>query len=244
MLQVAIVCSMHGSIPSGNLQKANKMENPLPQWAFGGFIRPEGKNPIISPNPVFKFYCPMRQDSVAWMESDTFNPAAIVKDNKIYVLYRAEDNSAIGIGSRTSRIGLAESLNGVTMKLRNTPVLYPTKDNNKEFEWTGGCEDPRVAVTQDGLFVMAYTSWNRNIPRLCIATSRDLISWKKHGPAFAKAYNGKFLNLASKSASLVTKVINGKQIITKINGRYMMYWGERMINIATSTDLINWTPNL
>ncbi len=244
MLQVAIVCSMHGSIPSGNLQKANKMENPLPQWAFGGFIRPEGKNPIISPNPVFKFYCPMRQDSVAWMESDTFNPAAIVKDNKIYVLYRAEDNSAIGIGSRTSRIGLAESLNGVTMKLRNTPVLYPTKDNNKEFEWTGGCEDPRVAVTQDGLFVMAYTSWNRNIPRLCIATSRDLISWKKHGPAFAKAYNGKFLNLASKSASLVTKVINGKQIITKINGRYMMYWGERMINIATSTDLINWTPQL
>ena len=43
----------------------------------------------------------MRQDSVAWESSDTFNPAATIYDGKVVVLYRAEDNSAVGIGSRT-----------------------------------------------------------------------------------------------------------------------------------------------
>lgn len=230
-------------------QKESKVSTPdnsnnLPDWAFGGFVRPDGVNPLIEPNPATKFFCPMQKDSVGWEESDTFNPAAVVKDGKIYVLYRAEDNSATGIGKRTSRIGLAESPDGITMQLRNTPVLYPAEDNNKEYEWEGGCEDPRVAMTEDGIFVMMYTAWNRQVPRLCVATSKDLITWEKHGPAFAKAYDGRFKDLASKSASIVTKVTDGKLVITKVNGTYLMYWGEHMINAATSTDLINWTPLL
>lgn len=218
--------------------------NNLPDWAFGGFVRPDGVNPLIEPDPATKFFCPMQKDSIGWEESDTFNPAAVVKDGKIHVLYRAEDNSATGIGKRTSRIGLAESPDGITIQLRNTPVLYPAEDNNKEYEWEGGCEDPRVAMTEDGTFVMMYTAWNRQVPRLCVATSKDLITWEKHGPAFAKAYDGRFKDLASKSASIVTKVMDGKLVITKVNGTYLMYWGEHMINAATSTDLINWTPLL
>lgn len=218
--------------------------NVLPDWAFGGFVRPAGKNPIIVPNPQTRFFCPMQKDSVGWEESDTFNPAAVVKDDKIYVLYRAEDNSATGIGKRTSRIGLAESRDGITMQLRNTPVLYPAEDNMKEYEWEGGCEDPRVAVTEDGTYVMMYTAWNRHIPRLCVATSKDLIAWEKHGPAFAKAYDGRFKDLECKSGSVVTKIVDGKQVITKVNGKYLMYWGERMVNLASSDDLVNWTPEL
>lgn len=125
--------------------------NKLPEWALGGFVRPDGVNPVITPNPNSKFDCPMQKAPVGWEESDTFNPAAVVKDGKIYVLYRAEDNSAQGIGMRTSRIGLAESTDGVTMKRRSTPVMYPAEDNAKELEWKGGCEDPRVAVTEDGM---------------------------------------------------------------------------------------------
>lgn len=222
----------------------NRDGNILPEWAFGGFDRPEGINPIIEPDEQVKFFCPMRKDSVAWEESDTFNPAAVVKDGAIYVIYRAEDNSATGIGKRTSRIGLAKSTDGLHMERQKTPVLYPAEDNAKEFEWEGGCEDPRIAVTDDGTFVMTYTSWNRKVPRLCIATSKDLKSWKKHGPAFAKAYDGRFKDLESKSGSIVTKLDNGKQVIAKVNGKYVMYWGEAMVNLATSDDLINWTPQL
>ena len=51
-------------------------------WVIGPFLRPEGVNPVISPQPT-EFYCPMRKQQVKWEESDTFNPAATVKDGKI-----------------------------------------------------------------------------------------------------------------------------------------------------------------
>lgn len=219
-------------------------QNVLPDWALGGFVRPEKANPIITPNPSNQFDCPMQDKKIGWEESDVFNPAATVKDGKIYVLYRAEDNSAIGIGKRTSRIGLAESEDGIHMKRRKTPVMYPDKDNMKEYEWEGGCEDPRVTMTEDGLYVMAYTSWNRKVARLCIATSHDLVKWEKHGPAFAKAYNGRFKDIFCKSGSMVTTIKDGKQVLTKIDGKYFMYWGEHAVYAATSDDLVNWTPIL
>ncbi len=219
-------------------------QNVLPDWALGGFVRPGKANPIITPNPSNQFDCPMQDKKIGWEESDVFNPAATVKDGKIYVLYRAEDNSATGIGKRTSRIGLAESEDGIHMKRRKTPVMYPDKDNMKEYEWEGGCEDPRVTMTEDGLYVMAYTSWNRKVARLCIATSRDLVKWEKHGPAFAKAYNGRFKDIFCKSGSMVTTIKDGKQVLTKIDGKYFMYWGEHAVYAATSDDLVNWTPIL
>lgn len=195
--------------------------NNLPEWALGGFVRPEGVNPVITPNTQSQFDCPMRKASVGWEESDTFNPAAVVRNDTICVLYRAEDNSATGIGMRTSRIGLAQTTDGVTMIRRAAPVMYPAEDNAKAYEWEGGCEDPRVAVTEDGLYVMLYTAWNRDVPRLSVATSRDLLTWEKHGPAFAKAYDGRFKDMACKSGSIVTKLVDGRQVITKVNGKYL-----------------------
>jgi predicted GH43/DUF377 family glycosyl hydrolase len=130
------------------------------------------------------------------------------------------------------------------MKRRATPVLFPRNDSQKEFEWPGGCEDPRVAMTADGKYVMFYTQWNKKVPRIGVATSRDLVTWTKHGPIFRKAYNGRFFDMASKSASVITKLVNQKQVIAKINGKYWMYWGEHFVNTATSNDLINWYPML
>lgn len=216
----------------------------LPGWAYGPFIRPATVNPVLSPDAKTFFSDPMSNKPVAWEASDVFNPAAAVKGNKIYVLYRSEDRSGEGIGQRTSRIGLAESADGIRMKRRPAPVLFPANDEQQTFEWPGGCEDPRVAVTEDGIFVMMYTQWNKKVPRLAIATSRDLITWKKHGPAFYKAYDGKFADMFSKSASIVTRLVNGKQVIATVNGKYMMYWGEKFMNIATSDDLLNWSPTL
>lgn len=214
----------------------------LPDWAFGGFERPENVNPVISPIDNTWFYCPLTEDSVAWESNDTFNPAATIYDEKIVVLYRAEDKSGIGIGRRTSRLGYATSVDGVTFQRRSTPVFYPDNDLQKSLEWPGGCEDPRIAVTVDGLYVMMYTQWNRVIPRLAVATSKDLVHWTKYGPAFAKAYDGKFYNMACKSGSILTELIDGRQVIKKVGGKYFMYWGEEHVFAATSEDLVNWTP--
>jgi predicted GH43/DUF377 family glycosyl hydrolase len=220
----------------------NAQDTKLPAWAFGPFIRPASVNPIISPDTTSRFYDPMRERQMDWESNDTFNPGATIKDGKIYILYRAEDKSGIGIGGRTSRFGLAESNDGIKVKRFKSPVLYPGNDSQKKFEWTGGCEDPRVAMTANGTYVVFYTQWNHDMPRLGVATSKDLKKWTKHGPIFRQAYNGRFFNIASKSASIITKLSAGKQVIAKINGKYWMYWGETGVYAATSTDLVNWTP--
>lgn len=223
---------------------AGAQHQQLPDWSMGPFIRPANANPVLSPDKKSVFLDPMSKKKLAWEAGDVFNPAAAVKNNRIYVLYRAEDESGKGIGKRTSRLGIAESRDGIKMKKSPKPVFYPAEDEQKEFEWPGGCEDPRIAVTEDGLYVMLYTQWNRKTFRLAVATSKDLVNWTKHGPAFYNAYDGRFKDLKCKSASIVTKIENGKQVIAKVNGKYMMYWGERFMNIATSDDLINWQPTL
>lgn len=231
--------SSFSTLPSSDDTDKKEQEN----WVIGPFHRPEGVNPVLTPQPT-SFYCPMRKEQVRWEESDIFNPAATVKDGKIVVLYRAEDNSAQGIGKRTSRIGYAESVDGVTMKRFDSPVLFPGGDEFESIECPGGCEDPRVAMTEDGLYVMLYTAWNRKTPRLAVATSRDLKNWTKHGLAFEKAYDGRFARIATKSASMLTKVKGGKLVIDKVDGKYFMYWGEYAVHAATSDNLTDWYPVL
>ncbi|MBO9618215.1 MAG: hypothetical protein J7539_04180 [Niabella sp.] len=220
-------------------------QSSLPSWALGPFVRPEPAKPVILPDNQHVFLDPMSGKKVAWMSNAAFNPAAIVKDNKIIVLFRAEDITGENkIGGHTSRIGLAESTSGMTMKIHPAPVLYPGNDGQQAIDWPGGSEDPRVAQTEDGTYVLLYTSWNLKTPRLSVATSKDLVHWTKHGPAFKTAWDGRFANRPSKSASIVTKLVSGRQVITKINGKYLMYWGEYFVNPAVSDDLINWTPLL
>jgi predicted GH43/DUF377 family glycosyl hydrolase len=210
---------------------------------FNGFQKPS-ENPVLRADSTFIFKDPISGQMVRWQKADVFNPAAIVKDNKIFMLFRAEDNPAAAIGGRTSRLGLAESTDGIHFKKFPVPVLYPGNDEFKQFDYPGGCEDPRLVQTGDGLYVVTYTSWNNKIARLSVAFSKDLIHWQKKGPAFAMAYNGKFKDTWSKSGSIITKIVNGKQVASRINGKYWMYWGEQFINLAWSANLYDWYPLL
>jgi len=212
-------------------------------WMFGPFAKPKDVNPAITPNPASQFHSAMGDSIVRWEEHATFNPAAVVKDGKVYVLYRAEDASgAQMIGGHTSRIGLAESQDGLRFSRKSAPVLYPDRDAQREYEWPGGVEDPRVVEAEDGTYVLTYTQWNRRIPRLAIATSRDLVTWTKHGPAFAHSDSGKHRNLESKSGAIVARTEGNRVIATRLNGKYWMYFNVPDILIATSDDLVDWTP--
>jgi predicted GH43/DUF377 family glycosyl hydrolase len=190
----------------------------------------------------YSFLCPVKGSMVAWQRADVFNPAAVVREGKVYLLYRAEDNPRAMLGGRTSRIGLAVSEDGIHFTKYPTPVLYPAKDGFEAIDQPGGCEDPRVVFSEEGWYVMAYTSWNGTTARLSIAMSRDLIHWEKKGPAFAKASGGKYMNTWSKSGSIITRLKDGQPVAMKINGKYWMYWGEHFINLAWSDDLYTWHP--
>jgi predicted GH43/DUF377 family glycosyl hydrolase len=236
---IVSVAYMPTAAPAG--QKASE-EN----WALGPFVKQDGSNPCLLPDSSAGFECPVRKKEglpireVKWEEKDVFNPAAVVKDGKVYLLYRAEDK--IGKHKGTSRIGIAESTDGLSFERHARPVLYPDNDFMKQYEWEGGCEDPRIVEGEDGRYYMTYSAYDGEKARLCVATSRDLYQWKKQGLAFGKPYDGKYRDTWSKSGSIVCKRKGPRVSAAKINGKYWMYWGDTHIFAAESDDLIHWRP--
>ncbi|HET9222072.1 MAG TPA: glycoside hydrolase family 130 protein [Roseiflexaceae bacterium] len=209
-------------------------------WMLGPFEREDAANPCLTPNPAARFECPVRGETVRWEEKDVFNPAAIVRDGKVYLLYRAED--AVGRHAGTSRIGLAESDDGLTFRRRPTPVLYPDHDAMYDYEWEGGCEDPRIVEDEAGVYYLTYTAYDGRTARLAVATSRDLVRWEKRGLAFAKSRDGRYTDMWSKSGAVVCRRNGDRLVAARIDGRYWMYWGEADIYIATSDNLVDWEP--
>ena len=141
--------------------------------------------PILSPQ------------GTTWESAGTFNPAIVSipipvhypappdgdpKLTKIVMLYRAQDASA------TSRLGYAESTDGIHFTRRPEPVLSPETDYEKD----GGVEDPRLQKFGD-TYYLTYTGYNKKDAQLCLATSRDLIHWDRKG-VILPAYKGNWNN--------------------------------------------------
>ncbi len=210
---------------------------------LGPFHRPSNALPILTRDTLSTFFDPILKSSVPWESMATFNPAAIVRSDTIFVLYRAEEKlGKKEIGGHRSRIGMAFSLDGISYKKKKAPVFYPTPDTQQKYEWPGGVEDPRLVETKEGTYVLTYTQWNRKLPRLAIATSTNLTDWEKHGPIFEQYQNGKYHQQETKSGAILTQLDGNKLVAAKINGKYWMYFGVPHIWLAYSEDLINWIP--
>jgi len=211
-------------------------------WVIGPWAR-ASQTPVIEPDPKSVFVDPVSGQSVHWEALHTFNPAAVVRDGKIFVLYRAEDDSGeMKIGGHTSRLGIAVSSDGIHFDRSPEPVFYPSRDAQMERETPGGVEDPRIVESPDGNYIRTYTQWSRatGIYTIGVATSPDLRHWTKFGPVFGT--EGKYAHFKYKSSGIVTTVVGGRLIAAKIAGKYWMYWGEGEIHLATSEDLIHWHP--
>jgi predicted GH43/DUF377 family glycosyl hydrolase len=160
-----------------------------------------------------------------WQSAGSFNPAVIVRGGKFVMLYRAQDAAG------TSRLGYAESADGIRFNRRDEPVLVPEADYEKD----GGVEDPRLAQIGD-TYYLTYTGYNKRDAQLCLAESKDLTHWKRLG-VILPAYQGKWNRAWTKSGAIVSE---------KINGRYWMYWlgtaadKTDQMGLSSSTDLIHW----
>jgi predicted GH43/DUF377 family glycosyl hydrolase len=102
-------------------------------------------------------------------------------------------------------------------------VFGPSLDSDS---W--GTEDPRMQFNKkDGLYYMFYTAYNGSDIFLSLATTKDPTSkdggWIKRGPVFPKHPN-------SKSAAL----------IIRDQGPHYLLWGDSVIRIAKSNDLLTW----
>lgn len=176
-------------------------------------------NPILSPNPANN-----------WESAYLYNPTAIVLNETIFLLYRAQN------ASKTSSIGIAWSTDGFNFTRLNTPIIYATED----YETIGGTEDPRI-VRVNGTFHVTYTAYNNVSAQLCMATSTDLLNWTKTPPLFPG-----WMDVAYSDIDIPMPRVNHSKsgAIVKeptVDGLYHMYWGDSFFYHATSRDLKNWT---
>lgn len=237
-----IIMTLSTSCEQKKTASVEKKEVSNSPWLIG--FEKTNLNPIMRSDSGFVFTDPLSRKEVQWQKADVFNPGAVVRNDTVFMLFRAEDNPDAILGHRTSRIGLAYSTDGINFVKYPKPVLFPSEDEFAKWDRPGGIEDPRVVETPEGNYVMLYTSWNKDVARLSSATSKDLKKWIKKGPVFEEAYGGKFLDTWSKSGSIVTELRDDRLIAKKINGKYQMYWGELFVNLALSDNGVDWEPLL
>ena len=109
------------------------------------------ENPIIMPE-------------LSWESKATFNPGAIYLDGRVHIVYRAmsQDN--------TSVLGYACSNDGIHIDYRHTEPIYLPREEfeRKQQPGNSGCEDPRLTVIEDKIY-MCYTAFDaKNPPRVAL----------------------------------------------------------------------------
>jgi predicted GH43/DUF377 family glycosyl hydrolase len=186
------------------------------RWPFGTWQRLSA-GPVLSPQ------------GDAWESAGTFNPSVVRHDGRIVMLYRAQDSKG------TSRLGYANSTDGIHFTRRREPVLSPEAD----YEKNGGVEDPRL-VKIEGTYYLTYTGYNTKDAQLCLATSKDLVHWDRKG-VILPAYKGRWNVGWTKAGAIVPD---------RIDGKYWMYYlgtaadKTDQMGVASSPDLIHWTDVL
>jgi predicted GH43/DUF377 family glycosyl hydrolase len=156
-----------------------------------------------------------------WEASAVFNCGAVYFNELVHLIYRATDISSGGQeGAYTNCLGYAVSKDGIDFRRLEEPIL-----SNDVPQEARGPEDPRI-VKIDDTFYMMYTGYGGRFEqdyRICLATSQNLIKWKRHGV---------ILDEPNKDASLFPEKIGGKYAM--FHRRHPDIW------LSYSQDLISW----
>lgn len=171
-------------------------------------------------NPIFT---PL-SDENSFERAAVFNPAAVVKDNKVCLIYRGEDDY---YKKYISRLGLAVSEDGFNFeRFEGNPII---EENPSDPFETQGCEDPRlIKIDENNNYFLTYVGYGGGVGSekkisLRGAFSTDLKSFEKIG---------EIIPGNQKSGAIIQDY--------KYHNQYVMYFGDKNLNIAFSPDLIHW----
>ncbi len=157
------------------------------------------ENPILEPR------------GSGFEEIATFNAAAVDLDGSVHLLYRAmsKDN--------TSTIGYARSENGITIDERlDEPMYVPRADfeqKNGNPHGNSGCEDPRVSIIGERLY-MTYTAYNGVQPPRGALTSISLADFcAKRFDKWTQPHLVTPDTITDKDLGLLPTVIHGNHLL-------------------------------
>ncbi|GIW62758.1 MAG: hypothetical protein KatS3mg090_0584 [Patescibacteria group bacterium] len=149
-----------------------------------------------------------------WESQAVFNPAALLIEDKIYVVYRAMS------ADNTSTMGLAIYNKDLKLEYRSEkPIYWPRTDQEQKLVEGGnsGCEDPRL-VLYDNTVYMFYTAYNgKEEPRAAVSTIslEDFLcrNWNWSQPLILS-----YKNISNKDVSMFPEKINNKFLIIHRSG--------------------------
>lgn len=145
--------------------------------------------PDESPHPILA-----PREDVEWEAMAVFNPSVVYDGGIFRMLYRTYtrdlkettprlNRPGFYFKNQNSRIGYAESRDGIHFERRDNPFIVPDQDFDRY-----GCEDPRITKIGD-TFYITYTAIDAPLDnpdhkprvRIALATTRDFITVTKHG---------------------------------------------------------------
>jgi predicted GH43/DUF377 family glycosyl hydrolase len=164
-------------------------------------------------------------DDLDWANKKVYNSAAIFVDDTYHLFFRAIGDDYI------SRIGHAVSEDGTHFQIFPEPVFAPIE------KWElMGCEDPRITKIGDN-YVMAYTAYDGLTARVALTTTADFITWSPRTIAFPNWREGRWVDPSQKAWNKAAAIFP-----EKINGKYLLFFGDDQIWQAYSDDLMHWKP--
>ena len=184
------------------------------------------KNPIITPNP-----------KNIWEEKAVFNPGVIYDGGKFHIIYRAmskRGQSVLGYASSKDGLNIDEKL--------DEPIYVPREDFElKEEEGYSGCEDPRLVIIGDKIY-MFYTAYDGyNPPSVALTTIKrvDFLNknWVWNKPRLISP-----LREFNKNACIFPEKINGKYaVLHRINNSIDFHYIDNLAFIETGlSEETNW----
>lgn len=155
------------------------------------------------------------------------NPAVIKVGEMIHLFYRAvtKDNF--------STIGYCKLSAPMFIEHRNDkPILCP----QSEYEFQG-LEDPRIVLIE-GIFYLTYTAFNGINALGALATSTDLIHWKKHGIIVPQITYDEFMHFTELDETVHEKYIrfNDYQKSHDSHDRKVFLWDKNLVFFPRKID--------
>ncbi len=161
------------------------------------------------------------QKTSHYFESEgVLNPAVIKVGKSIHLFYRAvaKDNY--------STIGYCRLKSPMEVEFRDdSPLLFP----QEEYEFQG-LEDPRI-VEIEGMYYLSYTAYDGINALGALATSKDLINWKKFGIIVPKITYEEFKHFSETNGNVREKYVRFNSYETKRekNDRKEFLWDKNLI---------------
>ena len=174
---------------------------------------------------VFKRVCDrpiLTPDHLPFKAAAAYNPGVADCGEEVLLLLRVEDRRGV------SDIHVARSRNGVdNWRVDDKPLLEPGHPGFPFEEW--GCEDARVTLMSDGLWVIAYTAYSRYGPTVALATTCDFVTVNRLGAV---------LSPLNKDAAVLPQQFNSGWIMLH---RPVAGMQEHIWYILGHEDLVHWS---